>query len=107
MMKITYPEPQDLTFTRGDGQKYTERFDLGMIVQRFVLPQEVCREKANVKLARSILKKLPQKSLLKDEEHEALEKWMKLSGQQIAPDLNTYYLECLDAVYDAVQVNGE
>lgn len=106
MMKLDYPEPKDLTLPRADGQRIPERFDLGLIVQRFVLGQEICREKGNIKLARSLLRKLPQRAILKDDEHEALEKWMKLSGTQITPELNAYYLECLDAVYDAQQVSA-
>jgi hypothetical protein len=105
MMKINYPEPQEVFLPRADGKRVGEKLDLGLIVQRFVLPQEICREKSSVKIARALLRKLPAKEVLKDEEHEALEKWMKLSGTQIAPELNTYYLECLDAVYDAVSTN--
>lgn len=107
MMKISYPEATDVVLFRQNGEKFTERLDLGLVVQKFVLGLDICREKANVKIARALLSKLSARELLKDEEHEALEKWMRLTGTQVSPELNPYYLECLDAVYDAQKVTPQ
>lgn len=76
-----------------------ETIDLPKICEKFIFNQGFWRDRSNIGFALSLYDKLQNKKPLSDGEHEALEKGMKLEGQMISPELNRYFLECLQAVY--------
>lgn len=96
--------PPDITIAQ-------EVINLSVVCERAVFVQEFWRQKENTGFALTIAPKLREAAKqeadsvrlvrLSDDEHEALEKGMKLQGQVIGPDLNMYYLQCLQAVYSA------
>jgi len=74
-----------------------------IIINEMVLTQPFWREKANLPFLLAIAAKFPgdlavEKVELTNDEHEVLEKGMKVDGQ-INPAINIYYAQCLNAVY--------
>jgi len=89
-----------------------ETLDLPIILDRFVFVLTFWREKENLKLGLSLMRKMApgqriQRATVTDAECEALEKGMKLDGSQISPALNGYYMTCLGAVYEAKDIVDE
>lgn len=96
MKRITFPPPTTL-----NGKKFT----LHSVCVEFVFGHEFWRDKANVRFCLSLMDKLETKQDITDDEQEALEKGMRMPGQVVSPELNRYYLTCLQAVYLAETVS--
>lgn len=76
-------------------------FDLSKICEQFVFGHEFWRRRENIGFALTLMPKLKAEEKITDDEHEALEKGMRLEGQIVSQELNPYYLKCLSAVYSA------
>lgn len=104
MKEITYPDAEAVSIFTGNGKENVQ-LDLAGLCERFVFTLPFWRERANVGFALSLSIKLKKKERITDAEHEALEKGMKLEGNQLSAELNPFYLRCLNAVYTARTIN--
>lgn len=99
MKVIAFPPPRTIA---------GREFNMCTIMNEFVFTMPAWREKQNHRLTMAIMLKFPEgvaghtlaSVTVTDDEHEFIEKGMRVEGQLNA-QINVYYNHCLSAVYNA------